>query len=652
MATIIGTPGGDSRVGTVENDFILLLGGNDWADGLGGGDTIDGGPGKDKLNGSGGADLLIGGDDNDTFRGGAGNDTALGGLGDDDLFGDDGNDLLDGGDGRDRLYGGVGLDTLLAGAGNDEALGSHQANLIDLGGGNDWAHGNGGDDTILGGAGKDYVTGGAGEDWLNGQEDNDTIYGDAGADVIIGEDGEDEIFGGTESDYITGGAGEDWLNGQGGNDTIYGDEGDDVIIGEDGEDTAAFVGFRADYVITPFGDGHFTVVDNDPSDGDDGTDDLYSVEFAQFQDMTVQLSDESRELRMEWWDDANFGMFIHWGLYAIPAGTWSFNGDRDYYADTSEWILAKLDQSEEVTTKAAEPRTPVSLSDYMALQDQFNPTQFNAAEWIDVAERGGAEYVVVTAKHHDGFCMWDTDVDGFQYNLANTPFGAAGRDPLGELEAAAREAGLKFGLYYSIVDWSHPALQLNGGDPGNSGNVLNNDPLISSEFSDKAAYKADIKAQLDELIDRYDPDIIWFDGPWAGNPKYNPPEKAWTQADAREIEAHIRSRSPDIILNSRLDDADENTTVADYISTSDNVDSVPGGARYWESPYTINNNWGYNKGDVNWKTEGDLRTIADNVISRGGNLLLNVGPTADGEVPDISADRFVAVGKYIEDYWG
>ena len=577
------------------------------------------------------ADVVHGGDDNDRIWTGAGNDTIYGDGGDDQLFGEDGDDEVFGGTGNDYITGGLGADWLNGQWDNDTILGDE---------GNDVIIGEDGDDEVFSGTGNDYVTGGGGNDWLNGQWDNDTIYGDAGSDIIIGEDGDDEVFGGTGNDYVTGGGGNDWLNGQWDNDTIYGDAGSDIIIGEDGNDTAAFAGFHAEYIITPFGDGHFSVLDNNPSDGDDGTDDLYSVEFAQFQDTTVQLSDVSRDLRMSWWKDADLGVFVHWGLYSVLGGEWDGQQiSASTQPTTSEWILR-------------DGQIPECAYEEVAWS--FDPVNFDADAWMREAKEAGADYVVITAKHHDGFSMWDSDVT--DYDIKNTAWGdrVGDPDPLGDLRAAADKYGMKFGLYYSIWDWHHPSYA--------GPTDINHDGCADwYPQPDKNAYKEFMYTQLGELVHRYDPDMLWFDGQWDGD---------WSYEDGQQLHEKVRELSPDVIVNNRFEmvnsgegvnreliegtfpiDANQppigDHFVLEQNEALNNLDTLNPVVDYWQATITMNDNWGYSKFDNNWKATDQVANILQTVSAKGGTLLLNVGPTGEGDFPTESLDTLNGLEQMI-----
>ena len=193
---------------------------------------------------------------------------------------------------------------------------------------------------------------------------------------------------------------------------------------------------------------------------------------------------DRHDKRMAWFREARFGMFIHWGLYAIPAGEWKGKP----VAGAAEWLMNSA-------------RVPVS--DYQPLRERFNPVKFDADSWARLARRAGMKYVVITSKHHDGFCLWPTDQT--DYNVANTPYG---KDILAQLSAACRKEGLKFATYFSIMDWTHPDyLPRRPWDPR---------PGVPANFD---RFRQVLKSELTEIITNYDPAILWFDGEW---------EETWT----------------------------------------------------------------------------------------------------------------------------
>ncbi|MCX7818751.1 MAG: alpha-L-fucosidase [Kiritimatiellae bacterium] len=329
----------------------------------------------------------------------------------------------------------------------------------------------------------------------------------------------------------------------------------------------------------------------------------------------MRESPAERAARMAWFNEARFGMFIHWGLYSIPAGEW--NGRE--IPGIGEWIMH---------------HAKIPLAEYRQLVQQFNPVQYDPAEWVRIAKRAGMRYIVITSKHHDGFCLWDSKET--DYDVASTPYQ---RDLLRPLAEAARAAGLRMCFYYSIMDWQHP----------------NYDPLPAWDKDrpghrpDMDAYVRYMKAQLRELVEGMGPlGILWFDGEW---------EATWTHERGVDLYNYVRSLQPSIIVNNRVDKGRkgmagmtaEGEFAGDYGTPEQEVPSrgFPEGV-YWESCMTINDTWGYKKNDHNWKSTTQLiRTLVD-VASKGGNLLLNVGPKADGTFPLEIVERLDAIGRWME----
>ncbi len=303
--------------------------------------------------------------------------------------------------------------------------------------------------------------------------------------------------------------------------------------------------------------------------------------------------------RLDWFRDAKFGLFIHWGLYAIPAGTWK----GEEIPSIGEWIMHNA-------------RIPVA--EYEQLAAQFNPTQFDAAQWVSLAREAGQKYLVVTAKHHDGFCMYHSQVT--PYNIVDaTPFG---RDPLKELADECQRQGIRFGFYYSQTqDWHHP-----GGD----GNNWDYD----ESAKDFDGYIEDyVKPQVRELMTGYGPiAVVWFDTP-----------RRISARQSRELLDLVHELQPDCLVNGRLGNA-----LGDYAEAGDN--RIPDGLveADWETPATINDTWGYKSYDHNWKTPNDLIRKLVDIASKGGNYLLNVGPTAEGVIPEPSVERLQAVGEWLK----
>lgn len=340
--------------------------------------------------------------------------------------------------------------------------------------------------------------------------------------------------------------------------------------------------------------------------------------------VTAQPSMETktqRDQRMRWWREARFGMFIHWGLYAVPAG--EYKGQRSEHV--GEWIMEW----------ANIPRV-----EYEKFAAQFNPVKFDAREWVSIAKNAGMKYIVITSKHHDGFAMYDSKISNYDIVDA-TPYH---RDPIKELAAEAKKQGLKFCFYYSIVDWHYPAAYVDapGKDPTSGNRTTKLKP------SGKEEYLKYMRGQLRELITKYDPAVLWFDGEW---------QDWWTEADGKELYRYVRSLKPDIIINNRVGKGRQgmqgmNKTDQEYagdFGTPEQqipANGLPGVD--WESCMTMNTTWGFKSHDDKWKSpEVLIRNLID-IASKGGNYLLNVGPTAEGLIPPASVERLAAIGAWMK----
>jgi alpha-L-fucosidase len=321
-----------------------------------------------------------------------------------------------------------------------------------------------------------------------------------------------------------------------------------------------------------------------------------------------------RDARLKWWSDARFGMFIHWGLYSVPAGEW--NGQTNY----AEWFLEE---------------THMPVSQYEKFADQFNPTNFDALAWVKAAKYAGVKYIVITSKHHDGFGMYRSDLT--DWCIKRTPFQ---RDPLKELAAACKAEGIKFCLYYTIMDWHSPDWGIRR--PWNDVAAKYGPPNMD-RFEDY------MKGQLHELLTRYGPiGLLWFDGNW---------ESPWTAQRGADIYNYVRSLQPAVIVNNRVGKP-QNTpgggfaktgSVGDYGTPEQTIPPTGfGPGVYWESCMTMNDHWGYNKYDQNFKS---AETLVHNLIdcaSKGGNYLLNVGPTSLGVIPGPELDRLKEIGDWMK----
>jgi alpha-L-fucosidase len=319
-----------------------------------------------------------------------------------------------------------------------------------------------------------------------------------------------------------------------------------------------------------------------------------------------------RAARMAWWTDARFGMFIHWGLYAVPAGEWK--GETSH----GEWIRTTAQ---------------IPLKEYDAFAGKLNPVKFDARSWVRMAKDAGMKYIVITSKHHDGFCLFDASASDF--DIMATPFG---RDALKELSAAAREEGIKLCFYYSIMDWHHPDYL-----PRREW-----EKSRSADGADFARYIRYMKSELKDLLTNYgEIGVLWFDGEW---------EATWNDSLGRDLEAYVRSLQPGIIVNNRVGasragmegfskDAD---APGDFGTPEQEIPAkgLPGVS--WESCMTMNDHWGFNARDTNFKSTRELvRNLAE-IASKGGNFLLNVGPTSEGLFPAASVDRLRGIGEWMK----
>ncbi|HEX6623466.1 MAG TPA: alpha-L-fucosidase [Pyrinomonadaceae bacterium] len=310
--------------------------------------------------------------------------------------------------------------------------------------------------------------------------------------------------------------------------------------------------------------------------------------------------DAERERRLKWFREARFGLFIHWGVYAVPAGEWKGKP----VPGIGEWIMN---------------RARIPVREYEQLAPRFNPVRFDADEWVGMAKDAGMKYIVITAKHHDGFAMYHSKASGFNIVDA-TPFK---RDPLKELAAAAQRHGLRLCFYYSQTqDWH---------EPDGAGNDWDWPDESKKNFARYLEEK--VKPQVRELLTNYGPvGLIWFDTP-----------RNITREQSRQLVELVHSIQPDTLVSGRVGHG-----LGDYDSAGDNQISVGEVKRDWETPVTLNDTWGFKKDDTNWKPTSILVRQLVQVVSRGGNYLLNVGPTAEGVIPQPSVERLREVGQWLK----
>jgi len=326
-------------------------------------------------------------------------------------------------------------------------------------------------------------------------------------------------------------------------------------------------------------------------------------------------TEAQRDRRMAWWRDARFGMFIHWGLYAVTAGQWKGKWQKNKY---SEWIQIHFH---------------IPVKEYETLAKQFNPVKFDADAWVRMARDAGMKYIVITAKHHDGFALFDSEASDFNIVDA-TPYG---RDPLKDLAEACRKYGVRLCFYYSqSQDWHEPDGLSNYWDFPDG---VEDKSLKSSRDWVRIDFQkyVDRKAlpQMRELLTNYGPlGLIWYDTP-----------RTITEEQAKAFVRIVRRLQPDCLVNSRIF---RRGNLGDYGSTGDNA--IPGSRRVgdWEMPGTMNDTWGWRSDDHNWKSSQTLiRNLVD-IVSKGGNYLLNVGPTAEGEFPPPIVQRLEAIGRWMK----
>lgn len=304
---------------------------------------------------------------------------------------------------------------------------------------------------------------------------------------------------------------------------------------------------------------------------------LLAVIFGQA--TSAQAPAEPLDPKMQWFTDAKLGIFIHWGIYSVKGidESWSFHNRK------------------------------ISWKDYMAQLNGFNGKAYDPEAWASLIEESGARYAVLTTKHHDGVALWDTKEKHYDV-VDNTP---ARRDLVAPFFSALRKRGIKAGAYYSLIDWSHPDYT---GFLKDSGRYT-----LADDTARWARFSRFNTAQLKEVSEKFNPDLWWFDGDW---------EHSAAEWDAPGIRKMLLSKNPAAILNGRLQG------FGDYATPEQNFPITRPAEKAWELCMTTNNNWGYQPLDTNWKTPYEVITIFADAISNGGNLLLDMGPRADGTIPE------------------
>lgn len=306
----------------------------------------------------------------------------------------------------------------------------------------------------------------------------------------------------------------------------------------------------------------------------------------------------TRQDTIEWFRDAKFGLFIHWGVYSLLG--------------KGEWIQT-VDQ--------------IPVAEYEKLYPRFNPKKFEPDAWADLAKSAGMKYMVFTTKHHDGFCMWDTDQT--DYNIMHTPYG---KDILREVTTAFRRRGLRVGYYHSILDWHHP-------------DYLPRRPYETEEERPTKGCKREryvkyMRAQIKELLTGYgDIFVLWYDGGWEGTAE---------ELDSATTNAMARRLQPDILINNRSQLPEDLQTPEQRIPPTGLVDD-DGNPVLWEACMTMTSHWwGYDKHETNFKSPEFLIRMLVDIVSKGGNLLLNVGPRPDGTIQKEFVDRLKAIGNWMD----
>ena len=322
-------------------------------------------------------------------------------------------------------------------------------------------------------------------------------------------------------------------------------------------------------------------------------------------------TDAQKAERMQWWSQARFGMFIHWGLYALPA--------------RHEWVK----NYERITNE-----------DYQKYFEMFNPDLYDPHEWAKKAKEAGMKYVVLTAKHHEGFCLFDSKYT--DYKSTNTPYG---KDIIKEYVEAFRAEGLKVGFYYSLIDWHHPDYTIDSRHPQRQESDA--DYARLNKGRDMKKYQEYMKNQVTELLTNYgEISIIWFDFSFPG--KNGKGRDDW---DSENLLKLTRSLQPGIIVDDRLDLKDVEGGF-DFISPEQYKVSkwpeINGKRVSWETCQTFSGSWGYHRDENTWKSNAQLLELLIESVSKGGNLLLNVGPTARGVFDIRAQDKLESMGEWMK----
>ncbi len=320
-------------------------------------------------------------------------------------------------------------------------------------------------------------------------------------------------------------------------------------------------------------------------------------------------SEAERKARMEWWTEARVGQFIHWGLYALPA--------------RHEWVRSREKMSDEA---------------YARYFDRFDPDLYDPKAWARAAREAGMKYFVVTTKHHDGFCLWDSKLTEFK--ATRTPYG---RDLIRPLVEAMRAEGLRVGFYHSLIDWHHPEYTVDAFHPMRD----DKDFVERARGRDLDKYADYLFAQVKELLTGFGRiDALFLDYSFPG-----PNGKGRDEWKSERLLAMIRGLQPAIVVNDRLDLLDVpggwDYRTPEQFMPREGI-SVDGRPVPWETCQTFSGSWGYHRDESTWKSVRQLVVMLIETVSKGGNLLLNVGPTARGAFDDRALDRLRGIGRWME----
>jgi alpha-L-fucosidase len=302
-----------------------------------------------------------------------------------------------------------------------------------------------------------------------------------------------------------------------------------------------------------------------------------------------------------WFTADRFGLFIHWGLYAVPG--------------RHEWIKS---------------REKIRDEDYQAYFDHFDPDLYDPAAWARDAKQAGMKYAVITSKHHEGFAMWDSQLTDYQ--VTKTP---AGRDVLREWVEAFRNEGLKIGFYHSVIDWHHPDYTLDPTHPRRD-----EDETSFNEGRDMARYREYLHGQVRELLTNYGKvDIMWFD--------FTPQGKSRADWASEDLAKLVHELQPGIIMNDRIDYPESADFVTPEQYQPKEWPTRDGERVVWEACQTLNGSWGYDRDNLDWKSPVMLVQLLIDSVSKGGNVLLNVGPTARGEFDPLARETLAEIGEWM-----